>query len=169
MTGLYKFVVPRGPYNSGKRYVPSERAIRDYWCSTDLWDYMGDCGESDFHVKGRCMACGSSGGTEKAHITARVHGGPDTPANIHMLCSTCHGCSEFIEGERYWDWFVDQNILKTGSIRLAQRGISESKLSRFASDNEEMIRSMFDLLRKKAISVDDVFDRSESTGADIRF
>jgi 5-methylcytosine-specific restriction endonuclease McrA len=38
---------------------------------------------------GRCERCGAVA-TDAHHVVARVHGGPDTMANLAAVCETCH-------------------------------------------------------------------------------
>lgn len=48
---------------------------------------------------------------QRAHILARIDGGDDGPANLHMLCRWCHKASEFLWGEDYWAWFASRTVL----------------------------------------------------------
>jgi len=44
--------------------------------------------ERDQHA---CTECGASDFLELHHIVRYIDGGPDTPANLQTLCTTCHG------------------------------------------------------------------------------
>lgn len=67
-------------------------------------------------AKDYCFAClrERPGSTERAHILARCEGGIDSPVNLHMLCTACHHQSEFLSGDRYFDWFKKQTAFHSG-------------------------------------------------------
>lgn len=108
-----------------KRY--SEKTIRTYCASTDIWHEKFDS-EDEFLEHGNCFACGMDHGyLERAHIKALVSGGEDHPRNIHMLCRCCHQASELIYGEVYYIWFHSRNFGYTMSEKLAQYNLVNSK------------------------------------------
>lgn len=123
------------------RRMPSVSAIREYWVSTDLWERMGSPGDSDLHRKGVCMACGMPGGVFRCHILARVLGGSDDVDNIHILCKSCHDSSEYLKGDDYWTWFLNQDWTKSGPITLARNGISVSKIANLDQSHQHIVSS----------------------------
>ena len=120
--------------------LPSEKKIREYWQSTDIWLKKPTqfCSSSELLEKDVCFACGfmhnprkkkSTKSCERAHILARSEGGSDTVENLHMLCRYCHLDSEMISGEKYWDWFYRRSILDiAGSLALRSGLISFSEV-----------------------------------------
>jgi len=60
-----------------------------------------------------CFACGfeSSQPLERAHILALADGGSNDIENLHMLCKPCHKASEFISGDKYFEWFSVRNFM----------------------------------------------------------
>ena len=113
--GEFAYNAPRAELSQSpdqKRRMPSEKAIREHWRPW-LEARIDDPDESpvvdDDGVRTRlCFACGMyCKVVEKAHITAKCNGGPDTVDNLHMLCRTCHKVSEALEGDEYWVWLDD--------------------------------------------------------------
>ena len=101
---------------SNDRKMPTKKAIKTYWAnhlvSIKKFDSIEELFEADY-----CFACGSIDDentqyTERAHIKARCDGGSDTVENLHLLCSFCHKSSEFIEGDDYERWFMEQNAFR---------------------------------------------------------
>ena len=93
-----------------KNYPPSKRMIRDYWA-----DWLVKIGKFDSvqEVKEAyyCFACGfDHGGVVRAHIKARCHGGNYHPSNMHLLCQMCHEASEYVEGDKYFEWLRKMTI-----------------------------------------------------------
>jgi hypothetical protein len=94
---------------SQRRKIPSEKTIRMYWANTDIWQKKGLGSSERFLEVGFCFACCYNwGGTQKAHIYARVYSQDDSVQNLHMLCPECHTASEPLMGEGYWAWFFDR-------------------------------------------------------------
>jgi hypothetical protein len=91
--------------NQTKRKMPTIQAINRMWVGFLI--HIGRIKKrADVH-RHFCWVCGyeSDGPMERAHILARQDGGGDGPENIHMLCSTCHRQSEFLNGGMYFMWF----------------------------------------------------------------
>ena len=95
--------------NPSPRKMPSQLKIRQHWADR-LWQAKGYDSKAEFLEAGTCFACGLDG-IERAHITARVAGGSDDAENLHILCSTCHKDSEYLEGSAYMDWLMDRSAL----------------------------------------------------------
>lgn len=92
------------------RKMPSNYSIRNFWSKVDGFpELMGfDCVE-EFIEDDYCFACGLLGfKTERAHILAKTLGGSDLCSNLHLLCSTCHKDSEYIDGEDYKRWLIER-------------------------------------------------------------
>jgi hypothetical protein len=150
------------------RKMPSENAIRDYWCSTDLWERMDVPGESDLGERGVCMACGRKSAVGRAHILARNDGGSNEPSNLHMLCMDCHNASELLDGERYWRWFMRQNIFTSCVPMLARHGLSFTKMGRMSIEQVQAAAPFGDRLRKKECTLEEMLHALEGIGIDIR-
>lgn len=56
-----------------------------------------------------CFKCGSKKDIQRAHINAKFWSEDNRPENIHLLCNSCHMKSEFINGDQYWKWFMNNN------------------------------------------------------------
>ena len=85
----------------GRAKLPTRKAIQLHW-NDWLWEKHNDPPHWNY-----CFACGlmdERWTLERAHIVARVNGGPDTAENLHLLCHLCHKASEYREGDRYWEW-----------------------------------------------------------------
>lgn len=85
--------------------MPTEKAIRDHWREwlAERADESLDSPDLD----DICFACGfipDYARCERAHITAKMNGGPNAVENLHMLCRVCHIVSEYREGDDYWFW-----------------------------------------------------------------
>jgi hypothetical protein len=80
--------------------------------------------------------------TDRCHIVARVWGGRDEFANLHLLCVLCHEMSENLDGLRYWRWLKNQNMIQAecwGAARVLW-------LNNFDFENIELeIRDVSDL------------------------
>jgi hypothetical protein len=59
--------------------------------------------------------------TDRCHIVARVWGGHDELANLHLLCVLYHEMSENLDGLRYWRWLKVQHTIRAecwGAARM---------------------------------------------------
>jgi HNH endonuclease len=92
------------------RRMPNEGSIRRYWATRLDLAKKGFDSDLEFLEHGICFACGWEKTLERAHITPRCDGGPDSEDNLHMLCKTCHKVSEFKVGDEYWAWFYSMNM-----------------------------------------------------------
>lgn len=95
----------------------SRKKIKEYWYSRlKRMGKIKTITRKEFMDRDHCFAClrQRSFGLERAHILARCSGGPDSPENLHLLCSACHHQSETYDGERYWRWFKKQNAFHSG-------------------------------------------------------
>ena len=117
-TGLWRNVEDTAFINQSRRRRLTRLAIRTFWADC-LWrkpwrkfDSPDECLEADY-----CFACGMLWPvpTDRSHIVARVWGGQDELANIHLLCPLCHEVSELYQGMSYWRWLRRQNPI--GAIR----------------------------------------------------
>lgn len=80
--------------------MPSAKGIFLYWESKgftelpevdDLLVEWGQMGSKDREPWQVCWSCAQDElPVDRAHLLARVYGGLDTPANLVMLCRTCH-------------------------------------------------------------------------------
>ena len=89
--------------------LPPKKVIYDYWKESPLMDslnFQAFDGENK-----SCMACGSKGSIDRAHIVAKCSGGSFQPSNIHCLCQICHKLSEHLEGVDYWLWIAIKSKL----------------------------------------------------------
>lgn len=103
--------------------LPGEGPIRAYWASTKVPELKGFDSAKEFMEPGICFACGfDARPLYRAHIQARSTGGPDDPSNLHMLCRACHEDSEYLEGERYWQWFFARTAFDGILARFARLG-----------------------------------------------
>ena len=87
----------------------------------DLISYYDGAGEELMESKGiedymfinsktpACMACGRFKKIQRAHILPVCEGGDNSLSNIHLLCAGCHGESENLSGEKYWNWMRHVN------------------------------------------------------------
>jgi hypothetical protein len=96
--------------------MPTNIQVRKYWADIfakegrfDLVQLSFDSGFELIDEKRACFACGQTDfGVERCHIKARCDGGSDDVSNIHMLCPICHKDSEFITGEKYFEWLYSR-------------------------------------------------------------
>jgi len=91
------------------RRLPSRKAIKEHWRERLVglkFDSDFEYDEADY-----CFGCGMyNGPTQRAHIVARCISHDDSAENIHLLCAACHKDSEFLDAEKYWDWFNNGGI-----------------------------------------------------------
>lgn len=123
-TGLWRNIGDLASINRKPRKRISRLAIRSYWADC-LWrkpwakfDSPEECLEADY-----CFACGMLRGvpTDRCHIVARVWGGQDEVANLHLLCPLCHEMSEDLDGLKYWRWLRTQSTIRAecwGAARM---------------------------------------------------
>lgn len=97
------------------RKMPNCRDVIKYWEDTLVEMGKVDDGElmMEFETPntGICFACGWVRPLQRAHIKARCEGGSDSVDNIHLLCEWCHRASEYKDGDDYWEWLKDQNMI----------------------------------------------------------
>ena len=102
--------------------MPNKKQILFFWADTlinDYGKYRMDVVHDYDHLHEAtetCMACGTRGITERAHIIPSVNGGSNELKNLHLLCRECHLESEhFDTNELYFEWFKYKNELPSGS------------------------------------------------------
>jgi hypothetical protein len=83
--------------------LPSNKEIFNFW-QTRLFDADIEIGDLN-----TCFACGRGGIIHRCHIYPKVHGGPNTVENLHLLCPSCHHETEFMWGGAYWNWLKATN------------------------------------------------------------
>lgn len=117
------------------RNMPSEGVIRAYW-APKLWKVKGFDSLEEFLESGLCFACGWSRPLERAHILAKSEGGSDDVSNLHMLCRSCHKCSEMVSGDMYNKWFLERETFDGLMALLAHAPVNSGKMMRalLASD-----------------------------------
>ena len=76
----------------------------------------------EIHDHKTCFACLREGIVERCHITALAQGGTNSKENLHLLCPNCHKESEPFEGENYWVWFDNKDIVWLRLYRDRERG-----------------------------------------------
>lgn len=107
------------------------------------------------------FGCGMLRGipTDRCHIEARVWGGQDELANLHLLCVLCHEMSEGVDGLRYWRWLKAQHMIRAECWGAA-RMLSLSNLD--AEINEFKIRDVYDLSIAHINKIRRIHSRSKS-------
>lgn len=89
--------------------IPDRKVIYKYWSESPLINSLNIQAFDGEHNK--CMACGSKGRIDRAHIVASCNGGSFQPSNIHCICQICHKLSEHLEGHDYWLWIAIKSKL----------------------------------------------------------
>ena len=109
--------------------MPTPPVVRRYWALVLV--ALGKFDNIDEALGDSCFACGFDDWSvpQRAHITARVNGGPDTADNLHMLCDTCHKASERLDGEPYWVWLVERTIVDRCLQAAASSGVNLGSLA----------------------------------------
>ena len=82
--------------------LPERKIIYKYWSESPLFNSLNI--QAFDGEKDKCMACGSKGNIDRAHIVAKCNKGSFQPSNIHALCQICHKLSEHLESYDYWLW-----------------------------------------------------------------
>lgn len=96
-----------------RKGMPTRAAIKRYWLNTSIWRFK--CyGRKDLEMYNICFACGmeSAYNLDRAHIIPLMYGGTNDCSNIHLLCSTCHAESEYLDDDNqleYYNWFFGLN------------------------------------------------------------
>ena len=137
--------------------MPKSISIMDYWVNElidDYGKYWLDVYYDDDEIvsvkTSYCFACGSSCGTERAHIVPAHFDGEHIEENLHLLCKECHLESEWItDRDTYFNWFKSKNHKNSGShLRLLN-----NVLMIIALFNENKLESippfLLDYLEKK--------------------
>ncbi|MDA9868119.1 HNH endonuclease [Synechococcus sp. AH-224-I15] len=106
--------------------IPPPEAIAWYWADRLVAKGKGQDPE-EFLDGRRCFACGRKEDhlvIQRAHIRAAVSfkgGWPHSFENLHLLCTSCHTDSEFLEGEAYVSWFSQMDLAGRVSLDLLIR------------------------------------------------
>jgi len=85
------------------------RAICAYWFGNRA--HLSQNGkERDCQNCSRCWKCGDKH-VERCHITPRMHDGPDEPANLVILCKTCHyEAPDVPDPAAMWEWIDESPV-----------------------------------------------------------
>ena len=69
-----------------------------------------------------CMACGAvARQIDRAHIMAVQCGGTHDLSNLHLLCTVCHGESEYLRLEAYEQWLeLKSSMYVKGRLQLGK-------------------------------------------------
>ena len=117
-TGLWRNLQSLDAVNTSPRKRFTRLSVRTFWADC-LWrepwgkfDSPDECLKDDC-----CFACGMYWGvpTDRSHIVARMWGGQDELANLHLLCLPCHDMSEGRGSLAYWRGFRRQHAFMSVS------------------------------------------------------
>ena len=110
------------------RKMPSALRIVKYWqpLLEKQKPIFAAWGEKDV-----CMACQCpSIKIQRSHIKAKSDGGFDTFDNLHNLCESCHQDSEYLEGEKYWNWFNKRSAIDTLASLMMKSGLTFQEVNK---------------------------------------
>lgn len=95
----------------GRNISISKKQLAEHWMMKPDWlDEFGYAGVDNGYyddelVSDECWACGDAGSKiQRAHIESHCVGGPSDPDNIVLLCVGCHGESEHLSVDTFWNW-----------------------------------------------------------------